>query len=58
MKTKLEKAFVIFDWAGNRKFPSKKFRTLEDGWDFLMAKFDSDEDLGEFQVFQEKDLRP
>lgn len=46
--------FHIEDWAGNVKFNGKEFKSFTDGWDFLMSKFDKDEDLGEFYVLEGK----
>jgi hypothetical protein len=45
--------WIIEDWHGNRKFPQKNFSTQEDGQDFLLTKFESDEDLEEFFVVPE-----
>ena len=42
--------FIIRDWAGNRRYPTKEFKTFEDGQAFLMDRHDRDIDLGEYWV--------
>lgn len=44
--------FMIVDWAGNRIFPDRKFKTFEDGWEAIHEAFPdaTDEDLGEYEV--------
>lgn len=44
MKWKIE------DWAGNRMFPAKTFKTFDDGWAFVMGVFTDDNDLQEVFV--------
>lgn len=48
--------YGIYDWANNRLFPDKKFRTFETGWDYIMEQFPNEEDLGDYQVLKIKDM--
>ena len=42
--------FGIFDWANNRLFPDKKFKTFEDGWSFIYETFEDEEDFEDLFV--------
>lgn len=42
--------YIIRDWADNHLFKDKEFNTPEEGIDFLMGKFEYDEDLQEYFV--------
>ena len=43
--------YIIVDWANNPTFGEfTTFETFEDAWEFLLEKFESDEDLQEFYV--------
>tara|TARA_R100001480_G_scaffold37487_1_gene50280 strand:- start:372 stop:578 length:207 start_codon:yes stop_codon:yes gene_type:complete len=44
--------FIIKDWAGNRYYPDKAWKTLEDAFDFLLDKFPDDEDVSEFYILR------
>ena len=35
------KKFIIEDWASNRMFPGKNFRTFEDAWAFIYENVDN-----------------
>ena len=37
----MEDIFIIEDWAGNRMFPNKTFKTFEDGWEFIYNNVDN-----------------
>jgi len=41
---KLESTWIVQDWAGNRIFPEKTFKTFDDAWYFLQTKFSCDDD--------------
>lgn len=45
----MKEIYIIKDWAGNRLFPSKQFKTFEAGRDYIEQnvpneKFDESED--------------
>jgi hypothetical protein len=40
---KQEKKYKIIDWAYNRMFPNKTFKTFDHGIEFLYKRFDEDE---------------
>ena len=40
---KQEKKYKIIDWAYNRMFPSKTFKTFDHGIEFLYERFNEDE---------------
>ena len=43
----------IFDWAGNDLTGFYgTFESFEDAWDILFDRFESEDDLGEFQVLE------
>lgn len=52
------KKWIIIDWAGRRCFTNKSFDTYEEGWDFLLQTFpsedgdDREDELGEYQVVE------
>lgn len=33
--------FIIEDWAGNRLFKNKVFKSFEDGWEFIYSNVDN-----------------
>ena len=35
--------YKIIDWAYNRMFPNKTYKTFDDGIEFLYARFNQDE---------------
>ena len=37
----MESIFIIEDWAGNRMFPNKTFKTFGDGWEFIYNNVDN-----------------
>lgn len=41
--------FKIYDWANN-EMPFGDFKTFEEAWDYLLTKFENDEDLEEYEV--------
>ena len=44
--------FIIQDWAGNELTDFGTFKSFDDAWEFLLSKFDNDEDLGEFYAIE------
>ena len=52
------KKWIIIDWAGRRCFTSEAFETYEQGWDFLLQIFpsedgdDREDELGEYRVVE------
>ena len=36
---KLESTWIVQDWAGNRMFPKKTFKSFDDTWHFLQTEF-------------------
>ena len=58
------KTYVIYDWAGNRKFQGETFATIEDaysriaeylaGYAQLLSDEELDESLGEYCVTEDE----
>lgn len=46
--------FRIIDWAFN-EMNFGHFKSFQDAWGFLYGKFESDEDLGEYEVVPVKE---
>jgi len=46
--------WIIKDWAGNKPFPDKKFKTFQDAWEFIYGKFPDEEDWQEFYVVEDE----
>lgn len=42
--------WMIQDWTGKRLFPDKEFDSYQDGWDFVLENFKTDEDAEEIYV--------
>lgn len=40
----------VFDWAGNRLFPDKTWKSFEDAWDFIFGRFDDERDYEDLYV--------
>lgn len=48
----MNKTFIIEDWAGNRIFPNKTFKTFLDGWDFIYTHIQEEtEDDGTYDDY-------
>jgi hypothetical protein len=42
--------YIIKDWAGN-EMNFGVFGSFDEAWDYLLNRFENDEDLGEFEVY-------
>lgn len=42
--------FAIFDWAGNRLFPTETWESFEAAWSTIYLRFDNEEDYQELYV--------
>lgn len=53
------KKWIIIDWMGIRCFTNKSFDTYEEGWDFLLQTFpsedgdDKEDELGEYRIVED-----
>ncbi len=45
--------YVIEDWAGNKPWPDKEFKTFEDAWEFLYQLYPPTEEDNEREELQE-----
>lgn len=39
----MKKLYIIEDWARNRIFPQKEFKSFEEGWEYILEKVDNSE---------------
>jgi hypothetical protein len=47
------KYYIIVDWANNRLFPNKRFKSFENAWHFLLLQFKDDSELQDIYVVKE-----
>lgn len=42
--------YGVFDWAGNRMFDHKSFKSFDDAWEHIDRMFPSDDDMIQLEV--------
>lgn len=52
-----QEAFIVLDWAGNRKLTMDEFTSFEDAWDYICERIEGEVERGEFQVIPKREYR-